>query len=107
MESVHQVADRARASADRYLEFLRVASLSAGVYVLPAGATDGQSPHGEDEVYYVVQGRGRFRQGDADRPVAPGDVLFVPAREAHHFHTIEEELVLLVLFAPPEGSAAR
>ena len=34
-----------------------------------------------------------------------GDLLYVPAREPHRFHSIEEELLLLVVFAPPEGSA--
>lgn len=33
----------------RYLEFLRVPAMSAGVYVLAAGSTDLQSPHNEDE----------------------------------------------------------
>ena len=38
-----------------YLEFLRAPAMSAGLYVLPAGGTDGQSPHQEDEMYYVVR----------------------------------------------------
>ena len=41
----------------RYEEFHRVPDLSAGLYVLEAGATDLQSPHTEDELYYVVRGR--------------------------------------------------
>ena len=50
-------ADRA-AGGRLYHEFLRVPDLSAGIYVLEAGATDPQSPHTEDELYYVVAGRG-------------------------------------------------
>jgi hypothetical protein len=30
--------------------------------------------------------------------------VYVGARVAHRFHDIEEELRLLVFFAPPEGS---
>jgi mannose-6-phosphate isomerase-like protein (cupin superfamily) len=95
---------RARAiqRPSRYLEFLRAPAMSAGVYVLDAGATDRQSPHTEDEIYYVVRGRGRFRQGDQDAAVRTGDTLFVPAGEEHRFHAIEEELLLLVVFAPAE-----
>ena len=59
-------------SAKRYLEFLRVPSMSAGVYVLPAGGTDPQSPHKEDEMYYVVRGRGRMRAGSEDQAVSEG-----------------------------------
>jgi mannose-6-phosphate isomerase-like protein (cupin superfamily) len=101
--SLETWAASTRGPVPRYQEFLRVASLSAGVYVLGRGAVDGQSPHGEDEVYYVASGRARFRSGAEERPVGPGDVLFVPAGRPHRFLAVEEELVLLVVFAPPEG----
>jgi len=87
-----------------YLEFLRVPALSMGLYVLPAGGVDPQQPHTEDEVYYVVSGRGVFRYGEEDRPVAAGSLLYVPAHVEHRFHTIEEQLAILVFFAPAEGS---
>jgi len=86
-----------------YDEFLRVPSMSAGLYVLPAGAQDTQSPHHEDEIYYVVRGRARFRAGDEDCEVSAGSVLFVAAEVEHSFYDIQEELALLVLFAPPES----
>ena len=35
-------------SGKPYLEFLRVPSLSCGIYTVPAGAKDLQSPHDED-----------------------------------------------------------
>ncbi len=86
-----------------YHEFLRVPAMSAGLYVLAAGATDLQSPHHEDEMYYVVRGRGRFRAGDEDREVAAGSVMFVAAEVEHRFYAIAEELAVLVFFAPPES----
>ena len=87
-----------------YFEFLRTHNLSAGLYRLPAGSTDAQTPHNEEEIYYVVSGCGGFIAGDRDVAVSPGDILFVPPREPHRFHDIEEDLELLVFFAPPEGS---
>ncbi len=101
---LHRFADQ-RAPNRAYVEFLRTRSLSAGVYVLPAGATDHQQPHGEEEVYFVVSGRGRFTAGERDEAVAPGDIIFVEAGEPHRFHTIVETLELLVMFAPAEGTA--
>jgi mannose-6-phosphate isomerase-like protein (cupin superfamily) len=102
MPSIETLVRDARSSTHGYVEFLRVPAMSAGVYVLAAGGTDSQTPHLEDEVYYVVRGRGRFRRGTEEMRAAPGDVLFVRAREPHHFHSIEEELVLLVVFSPAE-----
>jgi mannose-6-phosphate isomerase-like protein (cupin superfamily) len=90
------------ASGEPYHEFLRVPALSGGVYVLPAGGTDPQRPHNEDEVYVVLSGRASIRVGDHDRAVEPGSVVYVPAEVPHRFHSIAEELAVLVLFAPAE-----
>ncbi len=87
-----------------YLEFITVPDLSVGLYVLGAGQPDLQQPHGEDEVYYVVSGRGRVSVGDDDREVGPGSIVFVGATVPHRFHDITEELVLFVAFGPAEGS---
>lgn len=87
-----------------YLEFLRSGSLSAGLYVLPARAVDPQEPHGEDEVYVIVAGAARFTAGEVTREVRAGDVLFVAAGVSHRFHDISDELRLIVVFAPPEGT---
>jgi len=76
--------------------------MSAGLYVLPAGATDLQRPHHEDEIYYVIRGRGRFRAAGEDAAVSAGSVLFVAAEVEHHFYDIVEELSVLVMFAPAE-----
>lgn len=86
-----------------YVEFLRTQALSAGVYRLATGAADLQQPHREDEIYYVISGLARFRSGKEDVAVGPGDVLFVPANEPHHFHDITQDLELFVVFAPPES----
>jgi mannose-6-phosphate isomerase-like protein (cupin superfamily) len=90
----------------RYLEFFRVSTLSLGLYVLPAGDTDPQRPHTEDEIYYAVAGRGRIQVGDEEREVKPGSTIFVGAGVSHRFHDIAEDLTLLVVFAPPRGSQA-
>lgn len=87
-----------------YLEFLKVPDLSMGIYVLPAGGTDPQSPHTEDEVYYVLSGKGKILVADESRDVQAGSIVYVAKNIAHRFHSIEEELTLLVFFAPAEYS---
>jgi mannose-6-phosphate isomerase-like protein (cupin superfamily) len=95
--------NRQRAGEDkRYFEFLRVPTLSAGVYVLPKGGTDSQKPHREDEMYYVVRGRARMQVGPEHAEVRSGSVIFVEANVEHRFYDIEEELEVLVFFAPAE-----
>jgi mannose-6-phosphate isomerase-like protein (cupin superfamily) len=88
--------------SERYFEFLRVPAMSAGVYVLPAGGTDSQKPHRQDEVYYVVRGRARMQIGSDHAEVRSGSIIFVEAELEHRFYDIHEELEVIVFFAPAE-----
>lgn len=98
------VAAARAASGERYREFLRVPDLSAGLYVLEGGATDPQSPHTEDELYYVVAGRGSITVGGETQEVRAGSTVFVGATVPHRFHAIAERLEILVVFGPAEGA---
>lgn len=96
IESLQQ--ERA-ASGRAYLEFVRVPSMNIGLYELSAGADDPQQPHDEDEIYHVISGRARFSIDGEDLPVEPGTVLYVAAGVEHRFHSITEDLSLLVVFS--------
>lgn len=85
-----------------YLEFLRKETMSLGLYALPVDGVDLQQPHNEDEVYYIVSGQGQITVGDETQLVQPGSIIFVAAQVPHKFHTITEDLKILVFFAPPE-----
>jgi mannose-6-phosphate isomerase-like protein (cupin superfamily) len=94
-----------RADSDKlYLEFLKVPDLSMGLYVLPIGGTDSQSPHTEDEVYYVVSGKAQIKVANENRAVQAGSIVYVAKNLEHRFHSIEEELTVIVFFAPEEYS---
>ena len=97
---------KANGARNPYYEFLRVPSLSCGIYTLRAGAKDLQGPHDEDEVYYVVRGRARVRVGDQERSVGPGSILYVEATSEHSFVEIDEDVTLLVFFASGGPSPA-
>lgn len=84
-----------------YVDFLDSERLSVGLAVWPAGSTDRQQPHREDEVYYVISGRGVIRVDDEDRPVNAGSLVFVAAGVEHRFHDIDEDLRVLIFWAPP------
>lgn len=88
-----------------YVDFLASEKLSVGLAIWPAGSIDRQQPHEEDEVYYVIGGRGAITVADESRPVKEGSLVFVAARVAHHFHDIEQELRVLVFWAPPHTVA--
>jgi len=86
-----------------WVEHLRVDALSLGTYSVRAGGVDDQTPHQQDEVYFVASGTGWFEAGGERVPVAPGTTLYVPAREVHRFVDVSSDLAVVVLFAPPES----
>jgi len=64
---------------------------------------DPQQPHEQDELYFIVTGRGTFsRDGDL-RPFAPGDVIFVEAGVPHRFEDFSEDFETWVVFWGPQG----
>ena len=89
-----------------YVEQLRVEHLSVGTYSIPAGAPDPQGPHAEDEIYVVTEGRATLRTPTRQIDTKPGDVLFVPAGEAHRFIDVSENFCALVIFGPAEHTRA-
>jgi mannose-6-phosphate isomerase-like protein (cupin superfamily) len=101
--SADELRQARAADGGLYHEFLRRPAMSMGIYVLDAGAEDPQSPHGEDEIYHVLDGSATVEVDGEQRKVGAGDTIFVAARVPHRFHSIERRLELLVLFAPAES----
>lgn len=100
--NISDLVGESKRSGKAYSEFLRIEAMSAGVYLLPAAGIDRQNPHREDELYYIVRGRARMRVGEEDEFVSPGTIVFVKAGVEHRFHDIEQDLEVLVFFAPAE-----
>ncbi len=86
---------------NHWVERFRVPDLSVGTYSIAAGGTDDQTPHHEDEIYVVMNGRAVLDTSDGRAEVSSGSVIYVPAGEEHTFTEITEDLTLLVIFAPP------
>jgi mannose-6-phosphate isomerase-like protein (cupin superfamily) len=103
-ETADLVAAQDRPGEHTYVDFLRTEMLSLGMSIWPAGGEDTQQPHTEDEVYVVMAGRGRIRVAGEERPVRPGSVVYVAAGVEHRFRDVEEDLHVLVFWAPPYGS---
>ena len=103
VQDIAEVESARRTAGVLYQEFMRQPSMSIGLYVLEAGAEDPQTPHAEDEVYFVISGRATVRVDGRDSAIGPGSVVFVGKRVEHRFHSISERLELLVMFAPAES----
>ena len=92
---------RLPAGGERFAQLFQHGTLRILVYA-PRGH-DPQAPHEQDEVYIVMRGHGTFVNGDARRPFAPGDLLFVPAGVEHRFENFTDDLALWVVFYGAKG----
>ena len=101
---LHEIENRLTEQKQLYYEFLHVPSMSMGLYRLAAGKSDPQSPHKQDEAYYVLSGKAKLEVNGKSEPAIPGSILFVEAGAAHKFVDIQEDLEVLVFFAPAEQS---
>jgi len=95
-----EISQQQAEGGNPYLQFLNEGTMSLGLYVLEAGSTDTQSPHAEDEIYYAVAGRAAIVVAGERRQVQPGSIVFVAKEVEHRFVDIEEDLSILVFFAP-------
>ena len=97
---VRAVGDRLAGGQGGYEIVHTSPGLEIGVYALVAPEPDRQQPHEDDEVYFVLEGRGTLAvEGDA-HPLEEGEAIFVPAGAEHRF-TGYEDLRLLVVFERP------
>jgi mannose-6-phosphate isomerase-like protein (cupin superfamily) len=109
MPDIHDVGEQLAAlspDAHDFAEFFRspTGSLSLTIARWPAGSVDDQSPHAEDEVYYVLSGRAALLVEGSRTDVGPGSVAFVAAGDNHRFVDIEEDLEVLVFWSPARHS---
>ena len=98
--TLNSLVSDAHAAGNNFHEFLRRDAMSAGMYLLSADGEDDQVPHREDEIYVIHRGSGKIRIADETFDIQPGSVIFVAANVEHRFTDFEEDLEILVIFAP-------
>jgi mannose-6-phosphate isomerase-like protein (cupin superfamily) len=86
---------------ERFVRALAHGSMSVELYA-PLG-TDPQSPHSQDELYFVISGTGDFVNGDERISFSPGSAFFVPAGQPHRFENFSNDFATWVVFWGPRG----
>jgi mannose-6-phosphate isomerase-like protein (cupin superfamily) len=93
---VAAVKERLRDAGGGYEVVHESAGLELGVYVLVAPEPDRQSPHEDDEVYVVLEGRGTLEIEGEKVELREGNAVFVPAGAEHRFVGYEQLSVLVI-----------
>lgn len=67
------------------------------------GAEFPQHVHEQSEdVFFVLEGSGWFREGEKRTPIGPGDVVFIPAGEVHGTVAGPQGMVVVSCQGPPD-----
>ena len=83
------------------MQALAHGSMSVELYA-PKG-TDPQSPHTQDELYFIVSGTGDFVCGTERTRFGANMVFFVAAGEVHRFENFSADFATWVVFWGPNG----
>ena len=81
-----------------FLDFLHNSSFEVEIIRLNPGQKDTQGPHSEDELYFVMEGKGYINMVEKNYEVRKGSCIFVPSKTKHYFHGNKERLVVLYVF---------
>ena len=90
-----------RSEGERFVQALANGTMSVELYA-PI-QTDPQSPHLQDELYFVISGTGDFVCGHKRSRFGPNTVLFVPAGAVHRFENFSTDFATWVVFWGPQG----
>jgi mannose-6-phosphate isomerase-like protein (cupin superfamily) len=71
-------------------------------YYAPIG-NDPQTPHEQDEVYFIHKGTGALVIGEERYSFKEGDCLFVGANVEHRFENFSDDFGTWVVFWGPKG----
>jgi mannose-6-phosphate isomerase-like protein (cupin superfamily) len=66
--------------------------------------TDYQTPHEQDELYFVLSGTATFEHDDGDYSVGHCTAILLPAGERHRFKNMSPEFACWVVFWGPKNS---
>jgi mannose-6-phosphate isomerase-like protein (cupin superfamily) len=65
-----------------------------------------QTPHEQDEFYFIIRGRGVLVHGGKRDAFAAGDLLFVTAGVEHRYEDFSDDLALWRVFYGKDGGEA-
>lgn len=83
------------------VEALKHGTMSLILYT-PEGK-DYQTPHDQDELYFIVKGSGNLNIEGVPHLFSEGDALFVPAGKKHRFENFEKGLTMWAVFWGAKG----
>jgi mannose-6-phosphate isomerase-like protein (cupin superfamily) len=68
---------------------------------LEAGKKTSVASHPAEEIYYILEGTGKMRLGNAEEPVRPDTVIIITSNTPHQISATNAQLRFLWIAASP------
>ena len=99
--TLKEAAQALQQSGQDFIQLLRHGTMKVEWYA--PQEVDKQSPHLQDELYFIAAGNGTFYNNGIRHPFNAGDVLFVQAGHEHRFENFTDDFATWVIFYGPDG----
>ncbi len=77
----------------------------ASVILYQPRQPDQQTPHDQDEYYFVASGSANLKSEGETFSLKTGDAILVPAQRAHSFESISDDFSCWAIFYGPKRAA--
>ena len=94
-------ASTAWPAGERFTVAFKHGTMSVELYV-PTGS-DPQTPHTQDEIYFIQSGKGELVLNGVRHACAVGDAFFVAAGVEHRFENFSNDFITWAVFWGPQG----
>ncbi len=95
--------EKIKNSNSYFSTFINKNSLATGILILQSGEEDTQTPHDNDEVYFIISGNGFLKINNKDYKVSKNKLFFVEKNMKHFFYGNTKELRVLYFFGGPDS----
>lgn len=105
LNNITSNTDSTSSDGVRFAQALKHGSMSVELYA--PKDIDPQTPHEQDELYFVQSGEADFYLAGITEKCQAGECLFVPAGAEHRFLNFTPNFVTWVVFWGPKGGESK
>jgi len=74
---------------------LKAETMEVGLFTYPANTQAKEHAHPNEQVMVVLKGRGKWKVGDEEKVLGPGELVYMPPNVPHSLQTLDEELQII------------
>ncbi len=74
---------------------LKAETMEVGLFTYPANTQAKEHAHPNEQVMVILKGRGKWKVGDEEKILGPGELVYMKPNVPHSLQALEEELQVI------------